>query len=397
MATRREFRGCPSWIGFRIVVARGGAGRIRPRQMPFQVSNAIAQFHQVAYQRGVAFPVTVAHHRENAGVEVGFGQTAGDQGPGADDRTVRNAEMPMNHGGTAQLAVAADDRAAGDSNASGNGRMRADVAIVSDLHLIVDLYPVADDRIAGGAAIDRRIGANFHVVANLHDSGLRNLDPTAVERGKPKAVGADDGAGMDNAAPPDAASVVHAHPGIQSRTIAHPRPGAKHAAGPDPCASLDDRGVLDHHLIVHPCARINPRAGGDHRAARTPGNEGVAWGQNLGGKRKPGIRGITYDQGTLRSAVRKKFLAVRAGQHQGSGGGVHGLLAIARIGEERQVPRLCGFETGSPLDRQRAITDQLCRQLPPGQVRDRLEQVGYGARRGHRLTSCRRASSIPCP
>jgi len=44
--------------------------------------------------------------------------------------------------------------------------MAADRAVVSDLDKIVDLGAFANDGIASGTAVDRRVGADFDVVLN---------------------------------------------------------------------------------------------------------------------------------------------------------------------------------------------------------------------------------------
>ncbi len=56
-----------------------------------------------------------------------------------------------------------------------NQAMPADRAVVSDLDEIVDLGALADDRIAGRAAVDRGVGADFDVVLNDDAPGLRNF------------------------------------------------------------------------------------------------------------------------------------------------------------------------------------------------------------------------------
>ena len=57
--------------------------------------------------------------------------------------------------------------------------MSADRDVVSDLHEIIDLGAFADDRVAVGAAINRRVRADFNVVLDDDPADLRNFQVTA--------------------------------------------------------------------------------------------------------------------------------------------------------------------------------------------------------------------------
>ena len=63
--------------------------------------------------------------------------------------------------------------------------------VVADLDLIVELHAILDDGVADRAAIDGRVGADFHIRADLHAAQLRDLDPCAAFGGKAKAVAAE--------------------------------------------------------------------------------------------------------------------------------------------------------------------------------------------------------------
>ena len=76
--------------------------------------------------------------------------------------------------------------------------MPADRTVVSDLDQIVDFGAFADDRVARGAPIDRRIGADFDVVLNDGPPRLRDFLVTLRRRQIAEAVLADACAGMDD-------------------------------------------------------------------------------------------------------------------------------------------------------------------------------------------------------
>ena len=89
-------------------------------------------------------------------------------------------------------------RAAGYADLGDDQAMPSDRGVVCDLDEIVDLGALADDRIAGRAAIDRRVGADFHVVLDDDAPGLRNFLMPLRTRQIAEAVLADTGAGMDD-------------------------------------------------------------------------------------------------------------------------------------------------------------------------------------------------------
>ncbi len=66
--------------------------------------------------------------------------------------------------------------------------MTADDDVVGDLDEIVDLGPLADDRVAIGAAIDRRSGADLDVVLDDHAADLRRLEMPAGTHREPESV-----------------------------------------------------------------------------------------------------------------------------------------------------------------------------------------------------------------
>src|SRR5207247_2618028 len=115
-----------------------------------------------------------------------------DRRPVAEVHVIAHARLPGDDD-----ALAAGGRA-GDAGLADEDVPRADAAVVADLHQVVDLRPRADPRRAEGAAVDRRAGADFNVVANLNMAELWSLDVLALDAAVAEAVGPDDAAGVND-------------------------------------------------------------------------------------------------------------------------------------------------------------------------------------------------------
>src|SRR6266446_1329835 len=96
----------------------------------------------------------------------------------------------------------------GQSRLRGNHGVRANLAVVADVDEIVQLHALRDACIIERAAVDRGVRADFDVVANFHDSGLRKFEVLSVTRSVPKTVRADHRAGMNFHAMTDAHASV---------------------------------------------------------------------------------------------------------------------------------------------------------------------------------------------
>src|SRR6202020_2658411 len=120
-----------------------------------------------------------------------------EHGAGADRDVVGDAHLATQHGKishrhAARYADLGDDQA-----------MPSDRAVVSDLDQIVDLGPLADDRIARRAAVDRGVSADLDLVLNNDAPGLRNLLVTARRRQITEPILTNANAGMNNNAVAD--------------------------------------------------------------------------------------------------------------------------------------------------------------------------------------------------
>ena len=79
----------------------------------------------------------------------------------------------------------------------------ADDDVVADLHEIIDFRALADDRVAIGAAVDGRAGADLDVVLDDDAPDLRHLEMPAGPEREAETVLSDVRAGMDDDAVAD--------------------------------------------------------------------------------------------------------------------------------------------------------------------------------------------------
>src|SRR5271165_1572155 len=129
--------------------------------------------------------------RHAARIAAGLGDRRGDHAEAGDHDVVGDRQMSRYTDQPADHAALADRRAARDARARGDRRVRADGHVVSDLYLVVELDAVLDDGVVDCAAINRRVGADLDVIADVHGADLRHLDPLPRIGGKSKSVGAD--------------------------------------------------------------------------------------------------------------------------------------------------------------------------------------------------------------
>ena len=93
----------------------------------------------------------------------------GDYGSVANGNVAHNADLTchlhlLSHAGTSR-----------DSRLCGDHGVFSDHYVVGNLHKIVDLDAFLDPGASKTRAIDRGVGADFHVVVDLHDSELLNF------------------------------------------------------------------------------------------------------------------------------------------------------------------------------------------------------------------------------
>ena len=132
--------------------------------------------------------------------------------------------------------------------------MRPDDDVVGDHHEVVDLGAFPNVGAAKARPVDGRVRSDFHVVVDLDDAGLRNLDvPAAVEL-KSEAVATNYGPAMDDHAAANARALANRHMRI------NPALRPDDAAGADEDMRADDRVVLDPHAVLEERIRLNRHA-----------------------------------------------------------------------------------------------------------------------------------------
>src|SRR5690606_1866453 len=168
----------------------------------------------------------------------------------------------------------------------------ADADVVADLHQVVDLRALADDRTAKAGAVDRGAGADLHVIADLHDADLLDLDVAPAGEFVAKTVAADDRAAVHDDATTEHAAFAHGAACVQHAVLAEAGTAADEGAGmnraavADPDFSLDhrtgadaDAGGIEAHAFSHLRRRMHARL--ERRGCRGEmadnGGEGQGW------------------------------------------------------------------------------------------------------------------------
>ena len=158
---------------------------------------------------------------------------------------VGNTDVPVDVGGAPHHAVTAYFGGSRDTRAGGHHSVLPDSIVVPQLNLVVELRALAHHRIFNRTAVDRRVGADFHIICDRNAPHLRNLHPLACKRCKPETVRPDHAARMQNHAAADRATVVNDGIGVQNRIVAHRRTGSDVGTGEKPGTRPDD-GTAPH-------------------------------------------------------------------------------------------------------------------------------------------------------
>ena len=90
-----------------------------------------------------------------------------------------------------------------------------------NLDLIVQFDAVTNHRVIQRPPINRRIGADFDVIANDYTTDLRNLDPVLSLAGKTKAITTDNCSSLNKDTLADHTMVTNHNVRIEQRIIAN--------------------------------------------------------------------------------------------------------------------------------------------------------------------------------
>src|SRR5208282_4892846 len=163
---------------------------------------------------------------------------------GAHNRTVlnlaviRDSDLPRDHDPFADCA------AAGNARLRCNDRVLANLNVVGNLHQIIDFHAVGNPRGFERAAIDRRIRADLHVVADLDAADLRKFPVAPFAADVPKPVAPDNRAGVHLDAIPQSRAGIERHARMKAASLPDTR-AASHKA-----KRLDHRPGADPDFIL---------------------------------------------------------------------------------------------------------------------------------------------------
>src|SRR6266851_5975427 len=290
-------------------------------------------------------PLADFHRREAADRHAG-GDIAhdaalgGDAGAGADRQMVGDADLTAHHD------AVADRCAAGDADLAADDAAAAEPHVVADMHEVIEHAAGADHRIAGGAAVNRAIGADLDAVLDDDAAELQHAHQALGTRHEAEALPADADAGGDLDPGADQ-GVADRAIGGDPAVVAEHDAGAEHdiagdvATGADLDLGPDQRAGIDLRAAADPRRGIDARAGGD---AGSEGGGRIEEVADLG----IGEAGLGGERGTVARIVEHAEL-VRPGilergdvvNHQPSG------LRVGHLGADL---------AGDIAERKRALT-----------------------------------------
>src|SRR6185437_7331513 len=172
---------------------------------------------------------------------------AHDAGLRADARAAADGEVAR------QSPLRGDDDVIAEPRAAGNARLGNQHATASYPHVVPDLHQIinhragADHRIGSGAAVDRGVGADLHVILDDDAAELRHFDEALGIHGKAEAVLAQAHARVEPDARADEA-VADADIGADAHVVAQHAARAYHGVGADMAAPADLGPGADHGM-----------------------------------------------------------------------------------------------------------------------------------------------------
>ena len=231
---------------------------------------------------------------------------------------VRDADLP------GEDHTAPDPARARDADLGDDDRVLADLDVVRDLHEVVDLGAAPHDRVAEHRAIDRRVGADLHVVLDEDPAHLRDLAVRLPVECVAEAVGPDHRARMDDDPPAELDAGAEHHARVEHRVLADlgARPDERERVHAH--AGAQDRARLDHGQRADRGGRVDPRVRRDHRGGIDAGRRGR---RRVEEREQPDERlpGLRRPQQRRRKAAGVVARQKRAGARGRRGRGVTGV------------------------------------------------------------------------
>jgi hypothetical protein len=174
---------------------------------------------------------------------------------GRDNNLIPYLHVPHDADLAGQGHIIAQPGATGDSRLGYKDTVLPNHYIVGNLHQIIDLGPLLNPSAAKSRPVNGRIGADFHVIIDLDDADLGNLDMLAADRLKTKPITAQNRAAMDDDPVTYQTTRSNGDPGGQvailaeASFVANIAMGSDNAIGPDMHSIFNDHKGLNGNIL----------------------------------------------------------------------------------------------------------------------------------------------------
>lgn len=197
-----------------------------------------------------------------AGVDALRNQNTGfaaNHGFGLDLRFFSDAYLPADYG------IIAHAHAAGKTRLGGNHNMLADRTVVCNVNQIVNLCAIADPCHTERSAINARVRADLHVVADFHSAHLREFLIVVARKRETETVCAQNTSGVEDRPCAYADASIDRNVRVQHTVFSNRNTVTDAAARGNDAARADFRRVADRHISANDAIRTNPRGPGNDR------------------------------------------------------------------------------------------------------------------------------------
>src|SRR5450830_1119020 len=186
----------------------------RPNTL-FQLLETSSHVVDMSQTRSTLAPFSRRLHGGTGRIGTRLGNRVGDHGHASDEDVVANIDMTHQPYATGEHAMLADLGAAGYAYAGRHGGVIANLYVVGNLDLVIELHAITDHGIGQSPAINSRIDADFHIVADQYAADLGNLVPNTFRIGKTEAFTTNHRTRLNDHPLPDTHVVVKGHTGRQ--------------------------------------------------------------------------------------------------------------------------------------------------------------------------------------
>ena len=204
---------------------------------------------------------------------------------------------------------------------------------MADVHHVVEFGAGGNHRRIERPAVDRAVGANLHVVADLEAADLRKfvIGAGLLVAREAKSVAAEHGTRMHDDAISQSGLRVDGDTGNQLARLADLDIIEEHTAGPDPRPGADADVFADHRMGIDRCLRTDRRAWVDDGRGVNAARLAPGVGDKGDGARKRQAWSLDDEQRGLepRDSIGGEF----PGEH-GAGAALRRPLEIFRVFDE---------------------------------------------------------------